>query len=149
MKIITFSSYPVGNYMFKANNRNTIARCEICSNLTIKTPERQKWHCSGVFIVTFKHISQIVLVFLLLKLSRYMSAIMSVIMLVEKMPKIWYKHKYSCNMSRTIPVWNFKPLSFCFEETIWFDVKASFASRPRSRLIRWYKKPGDITKEFW
>ena len=29
----------------------------------------------------------------------------------------------------------FKPLSYCFEETIGFDVKASFASRPLSRLI--------------
>ena len=43
----------------------------------------------------------------------------------------------------------FKPISYCFEETIGFDVKASFASRPVSRLIRWYIKPGDITKEFW
>ena len=31
---------PVGNYMFKVNNRNTRTRCEICSKLTIKTPER-------------------------------------------------------------------------------------------------------------
>ena len=30
----------------------------------------------------------------------------------------------------------FKPLSYCFEETIGFDVKASFASRPVSRLLR-------------
>ena len=30
----------------------------------------------------------------------------------------------------------FKPLKYCFEETIGFDVKASFASRPESRLIR-------------
>ena len=30
----------------------------------------------------------------------------------------------------------FKPLSCCFEETIGFDVKTSFASRPLSRLIR-------------
>ena len=30
----------------------------------------------------------------------------------------------------------FKPLSYCFKETIGFDVKASFASRPVSRLIR-------------
>ena len=30
----------------------------------------------------------------------------------------------------------FKPLSYCFQETIVFDVKASFASRPESRLIR-------------
>ena len=29
----------------------------------------------------------------------------------------------------------FKPLSYCFEETIGFDVKASFASRPVSPLI--------------
>ena len=43
----------------------------------------------------------------------------------------------------------FKPLSYCFEKTIRYDVKASFISRPVSRLIRWYNKPGDITKEFW
>ena len=28
-----------GNYMFKVNNRNTRRRCEICSKLTMKTPE--------------------------------------------------------------------------------------------------------------
>ena len=43
----------------------------------------------------------------------------------------------------------FKQLSYCFEETIEFDVKALFASRPASRPIRWYNKPGDIAKEFW
>ena len=32
---------PAGNYMFKVNNRNTRTRCEICSKLTIKTPERR------------------------------------------------------------------------------------------------------------
>ena len=42
----------------------------------------------------------------------------------------------------------FKPLRYCFEETIGFDVKTSFSSRPVPRLIRWYKKPRDITKEF-
>ena len=42
----------------------------------------------------------------------------------------------------------FKPLSYCFEETVGFDVKSSFASRPLSRLIRWNNKPDDI-KEFW
>ena len=30
----------------------------------------------------------------------------------------------------------FKPLCYCFEETKGFDVKASFTSRPVSRLIR-------------
>ena len=32
---------PAGNCMFKVNNRNTRTRCEICSKLTIKTPERR------------------------------------------------------------------------------------------------------------
>ena len=40
---------PAGNYMFKVNNRSTRTRCEICSKLTIKTPERRQWHRSGVF----------------------------------------------------------------------------------------------------
>ena len=30
---------PVGNYMFKGDNRNTRTRCEIRSKLTIKAPE--------------------------------------------------------------------------------------------------------------
>ena len=34
---------PAGNYMFKVNSRNTRTRCEICSKLRIKTPERR--HC--------------------------------------------------------------------------------------------------------
>ena len=28
--------------MFKVNNRNTRTRCQICSKLTIKTPERRQ-----------------------------------------------------------------------------------------------------------
>ena len=35
------SNNPAGNCMFKVNNRNTRTRCEICSKLTIKTPERR------------------------------------------------------------------------------------------------------------
>ena len=57
-------------YLFKVNNRNTRTRCEICSKLTINTPERRHWRRSGVFIVNFEHISHLVLVFLLLTLSR-------------------------------------------------------------------------------
>ena len=48
---------PAGNYMFKVNNRNTQARCEICSKLTIKTPERRQLRHSDAFIVNFGHIS--------------------------------------------------------------------------------------------
>ena len=42
----------------------------------------------------------------------------------------------------------FKSLSYCFEETIGFDVKASFASRPASRLNRWYNKQVIQQKNF-
>ena len=58
--------------MFKVYNKNTRTRCEICSELTIKTPERRQWRHSGVFIVNFEHISYLVLMFLLL--SRLMPA---------------------------------------------------------------------------
>ena len=67
---IALFNYPAGNYVFKLNNRNTRARCEICSKLTIKTPERRHWRLSDVFIVNFEHISHLVLVFLSLTLSR-------------------------------------------------------------------------------
>ena len=45
------------------------ARCEICSKLTIKIPERRQWRRSGIFIVNFEHISHLALVFLLLTLN--------------------------------------------------------------------------------
>ena len=53
---------PAGIYLLKVN-------CEICSKLTIKTPERRHWHRSGVVIVHFEHISHLVLLFLLLTLN--------------------------------------------------------------------------------
>ena len=43
----------------------------------------------------------------------------------------------------------FKRVSYYFKEAIRFDIKALFVSRPVSRLIRWYNKPDDTTKEFW
>ena len=42
----------------------------------------------------------------------------------------------------------FKPLSYCFEETIWFDLKASFANRPVSHLIRCYNNQVMEQKNF-
>ena len=63
------SYYLAGNYMFKIKNRNTRTRCEICSKLTIKTPEQHNLRRpTGVFIANFEHISHLVLVFLLLTL---------------------------------------------------------------------------------
>ena len=63
-------TYPAGNYIFKVNNRNTRTRCAICSKLTINIPERRHWGRSGIFIVNFEYILQLVLLFLLLTLSR-------------------------------------------------------------------------------
>ena len=48
---------PVGVYLLKVNNRSTRTRCEICSKLTLKTPERRQWRGSGVFIVNFEHVN--------------------------------------------------------------------------------------------
>ena len=62
-------SSTAGVYLLKVNDRNTRTRCEICSKLTINTPERRQWSCSGVFIVNFEHISLLVLVILLLTLN--------------------------------------------------------------------------------
>ena len=42
--------------MLKVNNSNTRRTCKICSNLTLKTPKRRHWRCSGVFFVSFEYI---------------------------------------------------------------------------------------------
>ena len=70
-KYVTSSSvtyrYPANIYLFKVNYGNTRKRCEICSKLAIKTPERRH-----VFIANFEHISHLFLVFPLLTLNKYM-----------------------------------------------------------------------------
>ena len=60
---------PANAYSVKVSNRNTGKRCEICSKLTIKTPERRQLH-SGVFIAKFEHSSHPFLLFLLLTLNK-------------------------------------------------------------------------------
>ena len=42
-KLISSSSFNIRSkiYLFKVTNRDTRKRCEICSKLTIKTPERR------------------------------------------------------------------------------------------------------------
>ena len=40
LQSVASGATPAGNYMFKVNNRNTGTRFEICSKLTIKTPQR-------------------------------------------------------------------------------------------------------------
>ena len=51
-------------YLFKVNNRNKRKRCEIC-----QIPERIHCRRSRVFIVNFKHISYLLLLFLFLNLN--------------------------------------------------------------------------------
>ena len=60
---------PADIYLLKVNNRNTSTRCEIYLKLTIKTAERRHWRRSGVFIVNFKHILNLVLAFLWLTMK--------------------------------------------------------------------------------
>ena len=108
---VTFHSRvaPAGIDLLKVNNRNTRARCEVCSKLTIKTSERSQWNMwkvnnkdtrtlnifhrrrSGVFIVIFEHISHLALVFLLLILNKYLAA---GIML----GKLWKRNFISANL---------------------------------------------------
>ena len=66
---IYIKSLPAGIYLLKINNRNTRIRGEICSKLTIKTPEWRQWRYYGVFIVNFEHISHFALFFMLLTLN--------------------------------------------------------------------------------
>ena len=39
------NSYPACTFLFKVKNTNTRTSCEICSKLTIKTPERRLCQC--------------------------------------------------------------------------------------------------------
>ena len=56
--------------MFKVKKKTTKTRCEICSELTIKTAKRRYFRLSGVLIVNFEHILHLVLVFSVLILNR-------------------------------------------------------------------------------
>ena len=47
---------PISIYLLKVNNRNTMTRCKICSNLTTQTPEQRQCRSSDVFIVHFEHV---------------------------------------------------------------------------------------------
>ena len=38
-------------------SKKTRRRCDICSMLAIKTPERRHWRCCNLFIFNFEHIS--------------------------------------------------------------------------------------------
>ena len=55
-------SFPSQHVPAESYQRNTRTRCEICSKLTIKTPERCHWRtcctrCSSVSFVNFEHVN--------------------------------------------------------------------------------------------
>ena len=54
-------------YLFKINGRKSRKSCEICSKLTIKTPERRQGFRFGVLLLTLNIFHTVFLVFLLLK----------------------------------------------------------------------------------
>ena len=57
------NNFPAIIHLLKVYNKNARIKCEICSKLTIQTPEQCKWCHSDVFIVNFEHISHLTLVF--------------------------------------------------------------------------------------
>ena len=61
-----FLANPANIYLLKVSIKNTRKRCKISSKLTIKTLQRYRSCRSNVFIVNFKHISHLFLVFLIL-----------------------------------------------------------------------------------
>ena len=61
---------PVAIYLFIVDNGNTRKVCEICSKLTIETPERRKWGRSGISSANFEQYLYLVLLSLLLTLNK-------------------------------------------------------------------------------
>ena len=91
LNFIFCKQYPAGDYMIKLTIETlTRTRCEICSNLTIKTPKRCQWRLSSVFIVKFEYISHLVLVFLLLTLNKYRPAEQRLLNVIVKIIKKAY-----------------------------------------------------------
>ena len=61
---------PSRHLLVKLNNKNTRAMREMGPKLTIKTPEQRQFYRSVVYLVSIEHISQLILIFLLLILIR-------------------------------------------------------------------------------
>ena len=86
---IASEQFPAGKYMSKVNNKNRTKR-EIYLTLTINDAIGAHWR-SGVFIVNFEHISQLVLLFLLLTLSRYIPA--GLVMIKKQVLELFFSFK--------------------------------------------------------
>ena len=132
-KIYSQPLNPAGNYLFKVNNRNTIARCEICSKLTIKIPA----------YVNFEHISHLVLVFLLLPLSRQLPAGNIISKLVSEVSlRLGYLRR-----SETCMIF-FSKLINSFQQSTFFSQKATVLNTSLGYIIisEAYLKPCQTCK---
>ena len=118
-------------YLFNVNNRNTGKRCEICSKLTIRTSERRKWRCSGVFIVNFEPISHLFQVFPLLALNRQLLAEKSYFKMLCALLRI--KHTLYVNVEM------YKKLKYIFFFLVlskrFYRTNKSFLAYPASSTI--------------
>ena len=54
--VIRLETNPTNILLLKVNNKNTRKRCEICLELTLKTPEARFWNRSSSFIVDFEQV---------------------------------------------------------------------------------------------
>ena len=58
MSFVKSTFIPANIYLLKVNNRITRKRCEICSKLTIGTPERRNMSLFfSVSVIDFEHVS--------------------------------------------------------------------------------------------
>ena len=95
--------YKMGMNLIKVNSGNSRTIREICSKLSIKAPKRHHGRRSGVFIVTFEQIPNIVLVFLLLTLNKSVSAGKICDLLREKGPTA-IKRRFKTQLN-TFSIW--------------------------------------------
>ena len=70
--VTPLSLFPADIYLSELTMETPEQSVEICLKLTITTPERRQWRRPDIFIINFEHISNLLLVFLLLPLIRYM-----------------------------------------------------------------------------
>ena len=124
-------NYPAGIYLFKVDSRNTRTMCEVCSKLTIKTPERRHWRRSGVFIVNFEQISHIVLIYLLLTLNNLADWQMLSNATIQL---IYGAAQFTGFYTMGMLIWNMWTLLF-FSSGKFFLLRIFF-----SRIILWWKK---------
>ena len=84
--LTSFPVVPTDVYLFKVIKGNPRTMCEICSELTINTPELRHWCCSGIFIVHFEQILLIALVFPFLTLNKYIPTGINYFVLICHLP---------------------------------------------------------------